>query len=335
MSAIIIRIVRIELVLVVLLVSVTAPGQAVIVNNLPPKPFTIAFVPKSLDNPIFLDTLEAAQKKAYELGVRLEWVAPFTTSTEEQIKVVNNLIRRKVDGIIISANDPGALKGVINRAVQNGIAVATFDSDVPGSDRLFYVGTDNKKAGYELGKALVKVVKRKNKAHRNLKTMVLSGGKEALNLKKRITGFNEAVAGELNIEINDVLYCYDDFQLANELVEGYLKIHPDIDIILFVGGWPFYVPPDAMPRFQKWARKGGIAVGIDIFYSALVLQKEGMIQYLVGQDFGKMGELSLFYLVNYLRYGQKPPVIIKTGIEHANRSNLDKLLKIHKPWGVR
>ncbi|ACL70733.1 substrate-binding domain-containing protein [Halothermothrix orenii] len=304
-------------------------------GKLPPKPLTIAFVPKSLDNPIFLDTLEAAQKEARRLGVRLEWVAPFTTSTEGQIKVVKNLIQRRVDGIIISANDSNALKEIINKAVKSGIAVATFDSDVPGSDRLFYVGTDNWRAGYELGKALLQVLKRKGIKTEKYKVMVLSGGKEALNLKKRVKGFAKAVEEEIDIEIKDILYCNDDFQLANELVENYIKSHPDIDIILFVGGWPFYVPPDAMPRFQKWARQGGIAIGIDIFYSALVLQKEGMIQYLVGQDFSGMGQLSLRYLVRFLRSGQKPPVIIKTGIEHANTSNIDRLLKVHKPWGVR
>jgi len=35
---------------------------------------TIAFVPRSLENPIFLDAFEHSQKKAVDLGINLEWL---------------------------------------------------------------------------------------------------------------------------------------------------------------------------------------------------------------------------------------------------------------------
>ncbi len=300
-----------------------------------PEPLTIAFVPRSLDNPIFLDTFEHAQQKAQKLGVRLEWVAPFSFDVTEQLEVINNLIRRRVDGMIISVDDIEEVREVINKAVDKGIVVATFDADSPGSKRLFHIGIDNKKAGLAIGRALVDVVVEKGLAEQERNTMILTGARDALNLQERIAGFIQATDGEINLKVNAILENYDNFKLAIELVEEYVKNHPELDVIFFVGGWPFYVPAEAMPNFQKWAQSGGLAVGIDIFYDALLLQKEGLIQYLIGQDFASMGSVGLETLVDYIRTRKMPSGFIETGLEHANSKNLDRLLDTHKPWLVK
>jgi ABC-type sugar transport system substrate-binding protein len=108
----------------------------------------IAIVPKALDNAIFLDTKAAAEAKAKELGIKIYWEGPTTSDAAAQVNVIESLIERQVDGILISCNDADALKDVIDRAVDAGIAVGCFDSDSPNSKRAFYCGTDN----YAIGK---------------------------------------------------------------------------------------------------------------------------------------------------------------------------------------
>jgi hypothetical protein len=39
--------------------------------------------------------------------------------------------------------------------------------------------------------------------------------------------------------------------------------------------------------------------------------------------------------VNYIRHGEVPPAFVEVGLEHANESNIDRLLEIHKPWLVK
>jgi ribose transport system substrate-binding protein len=51
-----------------------------------------------------------------------------------------------------------------------------------------------------------------------------------------------------------------------------------------------------MPSFQFWCRQGGTSVVIDTFYPNLIAAKKGMADALVGQDFVKMGRLSVLYL---------------------------------------
>ncbi|NMB02452.1 MAG: sugar ABC transporter substrate-binding protein [Firmicutes bacterium] len=299
------------------------------------KELTIAFVPRSLGNPIFLDAFEASQKKAHELGVRLEWVAPFDFDSEDQVELIENLIRRGVDGIIASVNDEESVHRVFQKAIDQGIAVATFDADSPASGRLFHIGIDNYAAGVAIGEALVGVLQERQLAELELDTMILTGFREALNLEERIRGFLDATENQVSLNIVDILENEDTVEKSIILLEDYLKVNPDVNVIYFVGGWPFYVPSEALPNFRRWAQEGGISVGIDLFYDALLLQKEGLIHYLIGQDMTTMGSLGLELLVNYIRYGDTPPDFVQTGLEHANDSNIDRLLEIHKPWLVK
>lgn len=310
-------------------------GQPVAADGYQNDQLTIAFLPRSLGNPIFLDAFEAAQKKAYELGVRLEWVAPFDFDSDLQVEMIENLIRRKVDGIVASVNDEEEIHRVFQEAMDQGIPVATFDADSPGSGRLFYIGINNYEAGVEIGRALVDVIKNKGLEEKTLDTMIMTGYREALNLEERIRGFLDATSSEVSLHIADILENEDTVEKSIILLEDYLKVNPEVDVIYFVGGWPFYVTSDALPNFRQWAKEGGIAVGIDLFYDALLLQKEGLIQYLIGQDMTGMGSQGLELMVRYIRYGEVPPEIVVTGLEHANESNLDRLLEIHKPWLVK
>lgn len=299
---------------------------------------TIAFVPRSLENPIFLDAFENSQQKAVELGINLEWLGSFSFDSSQQLKIIDSLIERRVDGMVLSINDSPEYDQIINKAMEAGIAVATFDADAPNSERIFNIGIDNYEAGRVTAEGLLEVLSEKNidyyDSDRELKTMIMTGVKGALNLEKRIDAFLDTVE-DSNIVVEDIVENQDNVNLAVELLEQYVQKNPDIDIIFFVGGWPFYVPAEALPNFQHWAQQGGVAVGIDIFYDALVLQDRGLIQYLVGQDMATMGSDGLLTLYNYIKYGITPPEYIKTGLEIANKDNLDRLLRQHQPWRVK
>ncbi len=328
------------LLLVILIVITTISTGA---EDIPKKAtendqITIAYVPRSLDNPIFLDAFEHAQEKAIDLGINIEWVAPFTYNAEEQIKIIESLISRKVDGMVISVNNTPDYIEVINKAVDSGIAVATFDADAPDSKRLFHIGINNYQAGRVTAEGLIEVLEAKNidyqSSNQQLDTMIMTGVRGALNLDSRIEGFLDRVENT-NLKVQDIVENQDSVNLSVELLEQYLQQNPEVDIIFFVGGWPFYVPAEALPNFQQWAKNGGVAVGIDIFYDALLLQERGLLHYLVGQDMATMGSKGLSTLYNYIKYGAEPREYIETGVEVADDDNLERLLQTHRPWRVK
>ena len=314
-----------------------AAGSTPVSGSFPPKtrPLVIAIVPKSLDNPVFVDSMETAMSTAKELGVKLEWVAPFKVDPDLQVKIIEGLIWRKVDGIAISTSDPEKIRKVIDKAVEAGIKVATIDADCPESQRLFYCGTDNYKAGWACGEAMVKIVTERGLADKRLKTAILTGGIEAHNLNERIRGFKEAVAGKLDLEYVALLACDDDTTTGAKVVEAYIKEHPETDLFYFSGGWAFFGPTESMPLYQEWCNNGGIAVSMDTFYSVLQAAKKGFAQALVGQDFRKMGELTVKYLVDAINGLPVPMEYIDTGLELADESNFDLLLSQKKPWEMK
>ncbi len=265
------------------------------------KDIIISYIPKSLDNPVFLETKDEAERISRQYGVKMEWMAPMNTQAAEQEKIMESLIRRQVDGIVVSCIDADRLSPHIDNAIDAGIKVATFDSDCPNSKRLFYVGTNN----YEIGKAsaykMLDTLQAHGKMNTPLKALVMTGDKESLNLNERIRGFQDVLNAAVQVDYLSVLECMDDLTLAGELLETYIRTNDDVDLFFSTGGWPLLVPVDALPEYRKWREKGGMAVIVDTFYPMVVAAKEGMADHLVGQEFTIMGRWSMEHMVEAIR----------------------------------
>ena len=97
----------------------------------------IALVVKALGIGFFEAAAEGAQEAAAELGnVEIIYTGPTTTTAEGQIEVINSLIAQGVDAIAISANDPDAVVPALQRAMQRGITVISWDSGVAEDGRM-------------------------------------------------------------------------------------------------------------------------------------------------------------------------------------------------------
>ncbi len=305
-------------------------------NNTQKKDIIIAMVPKSLDNPVFLDALEQGERVGRELGIKVEWLGPMQSDTNVQIAIVESLIRRRVDGIVISCIDPAKIKPVIDKAVKAGIKVATFDSDSPDSSRLFYCGTDNYAAGVACGKALIKEAKAKGKDKQVLDILLMTADKESNNLNKRLNGFLETVrAGGIKLNVTDTLYCNDDVNIAGDMLENHIRTGNTPDVFFSTGGWPFVSPPESLPSFHAWCKNGGISILIDTYYPVLEAAEKGLADALVGQNFNKMGELSIKNLYKAIRGEKVPSSFIDTGLELGEKSNFAKLLEGKQRWEIK
>ena len=110
------------------------------------KDIVIAVIPK-VAVPFFDDCNTGAKAAADAAGIQYQWVVPQNTQGSTQVKIMEDLIAKKVDGIAISVNEPKSVEGVIKAAMAAGIKVVTFDSDSANSGRSMYIGTINKAAG--------------------------------------------------------------------------------------------------------------------------------------------------------------------------------------------
>jgi rhamnose transport system substrate-binding protein len=100
----------------------------------------IALVVKSLGNGFFDAANKGAQEAATELGgIEVIYTGPTAATAEAQIEVINSLIAQQVDAIAISANDPDALVPALQKAMERGIKVISFDSGVAQAGRQIHL----------------------------------------------------------------------------------------------------------------------------------------------------------------------------------------------------
>ena len=116
---------------------------------------TIAFVSNNAEE--FWTFAEAGAKvAAREQKVKLIFKKPKSGTVDEQSQTVKDLLG-KVKGIAVSVNDPKNQKDFLNEVAEKTNLI-TVDNDAPDTKRICYIGTDNIKAGREVGKLVKEVM---------------------------------------------------------------------------------------------------------------------------------------------------------------------------------
>jgi len=105
---------------------------------------TAVFIPKATNSTFWLALLKGAQDAGKKLGynVLYQGVAD-QTDIAGQVNIVNDMVSRKVSGILIAATDAKALAPAVESAIKKGVPVITVDSGVDSDAPYAYIATDN------------------------------------------------------------------------------------------------------------------------------------------------------------------------------------------------
>jgi ribose transport system substrate-binding protein len=259
-------------------------------------PITVAIVPKGV-HPFFEDTRIGGEEEAKALGVTFEWQAPQQFDPALQVKMIEDLITKQVNAIVISPNEPTSVVDVINDGLSKGILMMTFDSDSPDSNRVMYIGTDNKTAG----------------------------GLGALNLNERIEGFRETIGSD--IEVVEVVATDDDLQKGLGVSEALLRAHPDLNGVACVSatGGPTLAQVIQGPEF---ADRELTIVAFDDLKEVLDAIEAGIIYATMVQRPVQMGKLSISESQKILTQGYVPEcALLDTGVTVVTAENLTTYTK--------
>lgn len=276
-----------------------------------------AVVPKLLDNPVFNVAKIGAEDAAKDLGdVEIHWTAPVTSDAAQQASIIESLIERKVDGIGLSVNDPDALRGAIDKAMDAGIPVVTFDSDAPSSKRISFYGTNNYGSGKIFGEHLTRIMGPKGKI------AILTGTPGALNLEERIQGLKDYLKDFPDVQIVSTQACYDDINKAVSQMEAVHQAHRDLNGWVLVGGWGIFTPP---PGPFAGMKPGKLTVlSFDALPEQLDYVRQGYVQLLIGQKLWGWGYHSVHLLHNIVKKGKHPPGVIDSGVDLVTRENVEE-----------
>lgn len=283
------------------------------------KEIVIAIIPK-VDNAIFDQVKESAIEAAKKLGIVITWEAPTSIDSKKQKELIENLIHYKVDGILISCNDAEKLKEPINEAMKAGIKVATFDSDSPKSDRIFYIGTDNKKAGKVCAETLLDLYK---KAHKKPnKILVISGGMGAGNMMDRLSGFRSVINDH---NISDVFNSFEIPEYGKELLTYNLQHNNKINGVQMFWGVPVLNGVDSIPALSRFMKNGGVSVFFDVSRPLLNNIKTNPNCATMRQDFHAMGYDGVTNLYNAI-VGKPYKIEILYDVKVIDQSNVEEEL---------
>src|SRR5881394_1791097 len=128
------------------------------------KKLVIGMVAKSQSNPVFQAAYSGAKDAAKELGgkynadITIDWQTPPDEDAQKQAEAIDALARSGAQGIAVSCSEANTVTPAINRAVQAGVVVMTFDSDAPRSKRMAYYGTDDATCGKTVMEELAKAM---------------------------------------------------------------------------------------------------------------------------------------------------------------------------------
>src|ERR1700676_607516 len=155
---------------------------------------TIALSLKTITNDDFQKALADAVKAQVEsTGYTFLLVtAGEQTAVSTQVNQVEDLIAKKVTGIVLNPMDGNAVVPVLGKARDAGIPVVIVDSPVAkGHEGLYitFVGTDNLNAGVQAGKQMVQSLGNKGKV------LVVRGANGSLAGDNRVDGFKKGLEG--------------------------------------------------------------------------------------------------------------------------------------------
>jgi ribose transport system substrate-binding protein len=223
--------IRLKLIAATVLVCALPSLPALAQNAAKPK---VALVMKSLANEFFL-TMEngaKAHQKAhtaqYDLianGIKDE------QDTSNQIKIVEQMIVSKVNGLVIAPADSKALVPVLKKAVDAGIIVVNIDNKLDDAALkekgivVPFVGPDNRQGAKLVGDYLAKQIKSGDKVG------IIEGVSTTINAQQRTLGFQDAMSAA-GAKVVGVQSGQWEIDKGNKVAAAILNAHPDVKALL-------------------------------------------------------------------------------------------------------
>jgi rhamnose transport system substrate-binding protein len=189
----------------------------------------IGLVAKSLGNGFFAAVKKGGDEAAGELGsVTLIFTGPATPTAEGQIEVLNSLIAQHVDAIAVSANDPDALVPTLQRAMQRGIKVISYDSAVSEAGRLVHLSPSSDPL---IGETCDQLAADAAPGGRG-KIAVVSATPTSTNQNAWIAAMKQALPKFPGLELVSVVYGDDVADKSYRETVALLKRYPDLAVVV-------------------------------------------------------------------------------------------------------
>jgi len=274
------------------------------------------------NNPFWIPVKEGAFKAAEELksyNCQVDWIVPSGTTHGASVfgTAIESAMIQEYDAIATIAGDSGIVP-YINKAVDAGIPIATFNSETDSENkRVFFVGADLYEQGQRAGQYMAEALDGKGKVG------VITGFFSVEAHELRRLGFEDYLKDNApGIEIVDRVENQDQADMAYALTQDMMTANSDLSAIYVTAGGPF----GAAAAVEDAKKAGEVKIiSYDFVDETMEYVKKGVITGTIGQGPFAQGHDPAVRLFNYLVAGEVPPAgRLLTDAAFVTKDNIDQ-----------
>jgi ribose transport system substrate-binding protein len=266
---------------------------------------TVALVIKALANPFFMAIEKGARRAEKELGVRLLVRSHGDeTAIEQQIAIVEQLIRDKVDAIVIIPGNSTEMVPVVKKAQDAGIAIVNIDNRLdPATAREWglsvpWVSVDNARGGYLSAQYLA------SKLTRPTPVVIVTGDTTSFAGQERVRGAQQAFKENPNALLQETELAYWTIEEAYKAAPRLFERHPEVGAIFSVND---LMALGIQRYLEERGRSDVLFAGYDNIEEARVAIRQGKLLATIDQQAEEQGYLGVKYAVRALAGEKLPP----------------------------
>lgn len=277
------------------------PNKAGIVLAAQKKRFKLGVVMFGIGNPFFDDVETGIKAKEEELAsynctVVVKRISAF--GVQDQLDAINSLVEEdEINGLAISPQNDPIIAERINELFELGIPTVTFNTDIAGSKRIAYVGSNYYRCG-ETAAGLIHLM-----TSGEVYVGIVSGNEKVLCHTERIAGFRSKLSEYDNIHEVAFFENDDDDFISYDKTLQMLQDHPEINAIFFAASGSYGGCKAVIAKKRQDNMKIVTFDGIDQIVEMI---KKGIIAATICQQPSQQGYLPLEILFDYLTTNEMP-----------------------------
>jgi ribose transport system substrate-binding protein len=277
---------------------------------------TLAWIPKATNSTFWLAVKRGAEKAGGELGYDVLYIGmQEQTDITGQVNLVNDMVVRKVAGILIAATDAKALAPAVDKAIAAGVPVITLDSGVDSDKPYAYIATDNVGAARMAAETEAKLIGGKGKVGDIGITAGSQTGRE------REQGFLEGMKQHPEVKVLPVQYSGCDPAKSLNLATDFYTGNPDL--VGFFGACDGGGTGSGQLVKQKGLKGKVHVVSFDTSPEELQLFKDGYIDALIVQDPFQMGYRGVYAMDKVLKGQKVEPRVVEIPAQVVTKENFN------------
>lgn len=277
--------------------------------------YTIAVVPKGLGHQFWVTVHAGADSAGDEFDAKILWNGPHKeTEVAMQISIIEDMISRRVDAIVMAACNADALVDTIKKAMDSGIPVVTIDSGVNSDLPVSFVATDNIAGAKAAAAKLVELIGGEGEVG------LLPFVPGAATSELREQGFKEGLAEFAKAKLVSTIHTHSDTAKALAATEDMMTAHPNLKGIFAANEAAAIGAAQAIDTAGKTGQVKLVA--FDASPLQIEFLESGTIQGLIVQDPFRMGYEGVKIAIDHIE-GRDTEKRIDTGVIIVTLDNLN------------